>query len=308
MLNKFLWVILLGVLLIGLAPVDAQTTSATSAKVKGRIIAARVEGDVKAISKADGQTRVLHDGDKVSEQTQIVTSPGANIILVFSNGATVDIAANSTLDIEEFEQDPFASDLKVSDMKEEPGTSLTRLNLTRGELVGKVVHLNVERGSQFTVDTPVGAAGIRGTTFRIVFRPTSDGKAVFTVTTTEGVVVFRSITSGPVNIPAGKQVVATFDYTPPSQGTPGSTTQSTPVTIVTTNVSATEASQVQSASQAIESAVINTVIPSSGSNGSSGGGSGGSASTTTTTGGNNNNSNNNTLPQPVNPTTVSPSS
>ena len=56
-------------------------------------------------------------------------------------------------------------------MKQEPGTSVTKLNLTRGELVGRVVHLNVDKGSEFTVRTPVGAAGIRGTIFRIIFRP-----------------------------------------------------------------------------------------------------------------------------------------
>lgn len=75
---------------------------------------------------------MLHDGDQVSDQTQIVTSHAANIILVFANGATVNLAGDSTLDIDEFERDPFASDLKFSDMKEEPGTSVTRLNLTKG--------------------------------------------------------------------------------------------------------------------------------------------------------------------------------
>ena len=82
-------------------------------------------------------------------------------------------------------------------MKQEPGTSTTKLNLSKGELVGKVVHLNVDKGSEFTVQTPVGAAGIRGTTFRIIFRPGPDGKAFFSVTTADGRVVFTGITSRP---------------------------------------------------------------------------------------------------------------
>jgi hypothetical protein len=309
MFNKILCFILLGVF-VGLAPVGAQTTPAdASAKVKGRIIAARVDGLVNAVSKADGQSRALHDGDQISDQTQVITSEGANVILVFSNGASVNVAADSTLDIDEFVQDPFASDLKVSDMKEEPGTSVTRLNIVKGELVGKVVHLNVDKGSEFTVNTPVGAAGIRGTTFRIVFRPDPrTGKAFFLVTTTEGTVVYRGITSGPVSIPAGKQVVATFDYTAPSATSPGSTAQSTPVTITTTNVSFTEASQIQTASQAIVTAVENTVIPSSGSGnagtgGQQGGGNNNANTTTTTT----NNAATTTNQQPINPTVVSPS-
>src|ERR1700678_4507628 len=214
MLNKILSVIILGAC-IGLGSIEAQPAPSAPARVKGKIIAARVEGHVDAISKADGQSRVLDDGDALSEGMRVVTGPGANAILVFSNGASVDLAADSSLDIDQFEQDPFGSDEKVSDMKEEQGTSTTKLNLSKGELVGKVVHLNVDKGSEFTVQTPVGAAGIRGTIFRIVFRPAANGKAFFVITTSDGTVVFRGITSGPISVPAGKQVVATFDYTPP---------------------------------------------------------------------------------------------
>ena len=263
MLNKILCMILLG-LFAGLAPAEAQPAPAAPSRVKGQIIAARVEGGVTAVSKVDGSTRALHDGDQFSDQTQVVTAEGATVILVFSNGATVDLAGNSTLDIEKFEQDPFASDLKVSDMKAEPGTSVTRLNLAKGELVGKVAHLNVDKGSEFTVNTPVGAAGIRGTTFRIVFRPLPNGKARIIVETSAGRVVFTGITSGPVSIPAGEKVVATYDYTAPSPGNPGSTAQSGPVTIVTTNLTSTEEAQIQSYVQNIQTAVQDTIFQASG--------------------------------------------
>jgi hypothetical protein len=267
MLNKILFAIALGCF-IGLATANADTNPA--ARVKGRIIAARVEGHVDAILKADGTRRTLHDGDVVSEQTTIVTAPGANVILVFSNGATVNVAGDSNLDIEQFDQDPLAESIKVSDMKQEIGTSTTRLDLTKGELVGKVVHLNVDRGSEFTVQTPVGAAGIRGTIFRIVFHPLPNGKAFFVVTTADGQVVFRGVTSGPVNIPAGKQVVATFDYT---AGQPAST--ASPV-IVVTNTSPAETVEIEAASQAIVTATASTVIPpsSNGPNGGNGSGNG----------------------------------
>jgi hypothetical protein len=260
MLNKILFVIALG-FFVGLAPANADTPAAP-ARVKGQIIAARIQGHVDAVSKANGQRRALHDGDAVTEQTQIVTAAGANAILVFSNGATVNIAGDSSLDIEQFDQDPFASEQKVSEMKQEPSTSTTRLNLTKGELVGKVVHLNVDRGSEFTVQTPVGAAGIRGTTFRIVFRPDpGTGKAFFEVTTTDGRVLFTGVTSGPVNIPAGKQVVSTFNYTPPT--TPGGTGTATNVVIPNvTDVSVTEAAQITTATQQIVAAVNPIVFTS----------------------------------------------
>src|ERR1700691_2798608 len=101
MLNKILSVIVLG-LVVGLSPANAQPAPSAPARVKGQIQAARVLGHVEAISKVDGVTRVLHDGDKVSEQTTIRTLPGASIILVFSNGATVNVGADSSLDIDQF--------------------------------------------------------------------------------------------------------------------------------------------------------------------------------------------------------------
>ncbi len=287
MLNKILSVIILGVF-VGFTAAGAQTAPTAPARIKGKIVAARVQGHVDAVSKTDGQKRVLHDGDMVSDQTTVVTAQGATIILAFSNGATVNVAADSSLDIEQFEQDPFGADVKMSELKEEPGTSTTRLSLTKGELVGKVVHLNVDRGSEFTVQTPVGAAGIRGTTFRIVFRPDpATGKAFFVVTTADGRVLFTGETSGPVSIPAGKTVTATFDYTPPT--TAGGQGTATGVTITgTTDVSAEESAQIQTSTQQIVAATSPTVFTSTGTTGATG--------STGTTGGT---GTNNTPPGPI---------
>src|SRR5580658_4634245 len=160
----------------------------------------------------------------------------------------------------------------MSDLKQETGTSTTRLNLTKGELVGKVVHLNVDKGSEFTVQTPVGAAGIRGTVFRIVFRPGKDGKAFFVITTSDGTVVFRGVTSGPISVPAGKQVVATFDYTPPS--TQGGTTAppTTTATVTTTDTSPAEESQITTIVQTFIGSNTNVIFTSPGGGNGNGGG------------------------------------
>jgi hypothetical protein len=81
-----------------------------------------------------------------------------------------------------------------------------------------VKHLNIDGGSYFNIKTPVGAAGIRGTTFRIVFRPTSDGKAFnFTLSTAEGVVQFTGTTQARgtgVDVPKDKEVVVTAQVDP----------------------------------------------------------------------------------------------
>ncbi|HEY5227964.1 MAG TPA: FecR domain-containing protein [Opitutaceae bacterium] len=248
---------------------DAQTAPAAPAKVKGKIIAARVQGHVEAKIKGSTDVRVLHDGDALGDNTEVTTAPGAIVILVFSNGATVNVAEDSTLDIDQFEQDPFAQDLKISDMQHEEGTSTTKLSLAKGELVGKVVHLNVDKGSEFTVQTPVGAAGIRGTTFRIVFKPAKNGKVFFVVTTAEGVVVFKGTTTS-VSIPAGKTVVATFDYTPPSGNGTGTgtgnetgTTTVPTVDLVTSDIPPAEAAAIVTTTQNIEQANQTVIIQAS---------------------------------------------
>lgn len=261
MLNKILFVIALG-FFVGVTTASADTAPATGARAKGRIIAARVQGHVDAVSKTDGQRRTLHDGDAVTDQTEIVTGAASNVILVFSNGATVNVGADSDLDIELFEQDPFATAQKVSGMKQEPGTSVTRLSLTKGELVGKVAHLNVDRSSEFTIQTPVGAAGIRGTTFRIIFRPGPNGTASFSVVTTDGRVVFSGKGLSPIAIPSGKQVLATFDL---NNGQPNG-----PLEL--TDVSAADAAEIEALAAEIETAVADILFGPL-DNGPNGGGS-----------------------------------
>jgi hypothetical protein len=261
MLNKILFVIALG-FFVGATPAVADTAPATAARVKGKIVAARVQGRVDAVSKTDGQRRALHDGDAVTEQTEIVTGAASNVILVFSNGATVNVGAESDLDIELFEQDPFATEQKVSSMKREPGTSVTRLSLTKGELVGKVAHLNVDRSSEFTIQTPVGAAGIRGTTFRIIYRPGPNGTANFSVVTTDGRVVFSGRALSPIAIPSGKQVIATFDL---NTGQPAG-----PLKL--TDATAADAAEIEALAAEIETAVVDILFGPLGNNGPNGGG------------------------------------
>jgi hypothetical protein len=78
---------------------------------------------------------------------------------------------------------------------EEPTTSVTRLNLKNGEVVCNVkkLHTKGPGGSSFEVKTPVGAAGIRGTTFSVRFIPAADGsgKGTCALSVTEGEVACR---------------------------------------------------------------------------------------------------------------------
>lgn len=177
------WVFLLG-LVVSLAPrALAQGTE------PGRIVLARVTGEVTLTNKADNSSRLATNNEQIAAGYIVTTAPEASVVLVFSNGSTVNLRGDSMLDIETFLQDPFAEDFRVNEATAEPSTSTTRLNLSRGEMIGQVKTLNAAGGSSFVVQTPVGAAGIRGTTFRIVFRPDGTGRAFFALTTVEGNVV-----------------------------------------------------------------------------------------------------------------------
>jgi hypothetical protein len=228
--------------------------------VKGQIVAARVQGTVTSASKPGAIGVPLREGDTVDEDATIVTETGASVILVFSNGATVDLAGDSRLKISEFVQDPFASDLKASEIKQETGTSVTRLFLTKGELVGRVAHLNVDQGSEFTVKTPVGAAGIRGTFFRHIFRPDRHGKAFISVETFEGLIVVTGLAAGPVEIPAGRKLETTVDYSPRDPDNPEDWVPPEPATVQMMFISPVEGAQFQADLQAIVASLRDLVF------------------------------------------------
>jgi hypothetical protein len=177
--------------------VSYTAQSQTADRPEGVIKVAKVSGQVTATK--DGNSIDLSTGTEISQGYVVNTGADASVVLVFSNGATINLAEDSSLSIDEFLQDPFAEELSVASMTAEPSVSTTKLHLSRGELVGNVKKLNADAGSTFTVQTPVGAAGIRGTTFRIIFRPDGTGRAFFSLTTVEGNVV---LSSGTVNMPS----------------------------------------------------------------------------------------------------------
>lgn len=192
-----LWIFLAGICAVSATRAVAQATAA------GRIVLARVAGNVTVADNATKAESPATNGREISQGFTVKTTTGASVVLVFSNGATINLQEDSELNIEKYLQDPFAGEFIPATATEEPSSSITALNLTKGELVGNVKKLNREKASSFNVQTPVGAAGIRGTTFRIVYRPKGDGTATFTLTTTDGTVV---LTTGTVTLPVGAGV------------------------------------------------------------------------------------------------------
>ena len=161
---------------------------------EGQVEVVKLSGKVDMV--LNGQTTALKLNDRVPQKAKIVTAIDASVVLAFSNGASTQLGSDTELVIDEYLQDPFAETVKVAALTDEPSVSRTKLSLNRGELVGNVKKLKYERGSSFSVQTPVGAAGIRGTTFRIVFRPQGTGQAFFTLSTASGIVAFEQPSAG----------------------------------------------------------------------------------------------------------------
>jgi hypothetical protein len=184
-------------------------------------------------------------------------------VLVFSNGATVSLGPDTRLSIDKFLQDPFSQSVKIEELSTEPpgSTSVTSLKLVRGEMVSNVKKLNKAGGSTFTVQTPVGAAGIRGTTFEIFFKPGED-TASFGLRMVEGVIELGFGGRGrTVMVEGGKQVIMDgigFDATSGRVTSVPDVPDPSPVSMTTLAALQQAAAQALSSGQSVEFAPINS--------------------------------------------------
>jgi hypothetical protein len=132
---------------------------------KGAIIIASLEGQVTVVNNTTQEplpaSQVKAGGLLVDGHT-VKTGPASKVILLLSNGTVSTIKSDSSLNIKKFTQAKFdASGKKLSDMKGEPSSSQTVMDLELGDMVFDVKKL--DKRSSFNIESPVGTAGIRGT-------------------------------------------------------------------------------------------------------------------------------------------------
>jgi len=122
------------------------------------------------IAEARGET-IIRSGDRVytAQQASAFDAPGTIIetkdnsqtALVYSNGVSMTIAANSRVEVKQFEQEPFEAGKElVSDSRAEPSTSQSEIHLSRGG-VG-ISTSDFATGSTMVCTTPLGSINIRG--------------------------------------------------------------------------------------------------------------------------------------------------
>lgn len=108
----------------------------------------------------------------LTEGTRITTESDGEAILLFSNGTSLSVGNNTNFLISGFGQKEFtSSDQSVGSIQDEISPSRIKLDLESGELV--VVVKKLDKESSFTIESDLGFAGVRGTSFSINSKPNS---------------------------------------------------------------------------------------------------------------------------------------
>ncbi len=202
---SFLKFLLLAVAMSFVASGRAQTPDPF---VAGQAVVVKIQGNASA---TDAETQVaipLKAGSLLTARQTVKTEAGAYAIVALSNGAVLRIGESTTLSLTEYKLISPATSYDFANEISEPSASQTKIKVSRGEVLLKIKKLRFDQGSQFNVETPVGTAGVRGTTYKVSFKP-EERSADYRVALLEGVVNFRAFTSSlsSLNVNGGKQLV-----------------------------------------------------------------------------------------------------
>ncbi len=146
--------------LLAIAPFSLNAQQVQAATVKA----------VKVTGTATIDKTALKGGEVFAQGKTIVTGPDSRVLLRFSNGAAMSIRENSSIKLTTFTQEPITA-VKVAtheQIKSEPSKSNTQTTLNYGKVLARA-HQMAAKGSKFEVNTPTGAAGIRGSIALITF-------------------------------------------------------------------------------------------------------------------------------------------
>jgi hypothetical protein len=170
----------------------------------GTIIVAELTGSGSAVN--GDQRKPLKQDDRLRVGTTVTTARRTVATLLFSNGASVQLGAESELEVEEFGQAAVSGNLKYAELKEEPTISRTRLRLANGDVRGTVKPLKAARGSTFTLTLIAGTLRIREGTFNAMVRMSELGLGVCHVEVLNGAAEFEPVGGKFAPVPAGRKL------------------------------------------------------------------------------------------------------
>lgn len=138
---------------------------------KGSVIVIQTKGLVEAISPNGAKLKEpVVRGSVLPEGYSIKTNLFSESVLLLSNGTTATIQENSVFKLLEFKQKPFdTQNQSFGQLENEPSTSQVTIEMELGSLVVQTKKLN--KSSFFSIRTPTGTAGIRGTQFQLASSP-----------------------------------------------------------------------------------------------------------------------------------------
>lgn len=199
-----------------------MTSSHAAEGKKGNIRVLKVQGDVISIDNKTKESEPLKEGAFIQQGRELKTGSGSSSILLFSNGTTLTVEENTTFTVEKFLQTQFDSTVVAyQKIKEEPSISQTKVHVSEGSIVADIAKLDKE--SSFSIATPVGTAGIRGTIIRVVVTPANGGNSrSVTVDLLEGLIDFAAIDGKTFTLSSGTTITidATGNKLTPSEVRP----------------------------------------------------------------------------------------
>lgn len=146
---------------------------------------------------ADGSDKPLQVGDILVQGDSVSTTAMSSTSLVFSNGSELTVEEDTSLTIATMEQAPFNGSQSYEQLAADPSKSQTLLELNYGELNGHVKQL--QSGSRFDIQTPLGTAAIRGTTYKVkYFFNALRNESILSITNIDGQIDLVSRFSGPL--------------------------------------------------------------------------------------------------------------
>ncbi len=147
--------------LFGLSALTINAAQLATAKVLS------VTGTVNTYN-ADGTESPLAVGAILAQGDSVVTTALSETLLVFSNGSELTIEENTSITLAELAQEAFSGNKSYEQLQADPSKSQALLELNYGKVSGHVKKLR--SGSEFYIETPLGTAAIRGTTFKVELR------------------------------------------------------------------------------------------------------------------------------------------
>ena len=144
----------------------------------GNIKVLKISGGRPEWIDASGAQAILKEGDFIRQGAEISTPANCSVTLLFENGTTILLEPETRFHIDRFLQSPFdAESFDYKKTHDEPSQSKTQVGVATGTMVFDISKLN--KNSKFDIVTPLGVAGIRGTSGFVSSQPLNTKTPVY---------------------------------------------------------------------------------------------------------------------------------